>query len=76
MATPSAGSEHAALLSGSSDGTVAEEKPDLLVEQLLLQFDVGRSHKSLLALHDHLQHHPVQDRGLVLQLWRTGARHS
>lgn len=52
-----------------SDCAVPEGKPGLLVEQLLLQLNIGCSHKSLLALHRHFQHHPIQLRDVtVLQL--------
>lgn len=71
---PSCGSAGTVQLSLRSYCTVPEGKPFLLVEQLLLQFNVGRSHKSLLALHYHLQNHPVEDRNrVVLQLWMMGA---
>lgn len=59
----------ALLLSLQSAFTIPERKPDILFEQLLLQFNVGRSHKRLLALHHHLQHLPIQERDIaVLQL--------
>lgn len=72
VAAPSSGSRPTAQLCLRSDCTVPEGKPDLLVKQLLLQFDVGCSHKSLLALHYHFQHHPMQDWDIVLQLWMRG----
>lgn len=43
-----------------SECRVSQCEPSLLVEQLLVQFDVGGSDKRLLALHAHLQHHPVK----------------
>lgn len=72
VAAPSSDSRPTAQLSLRSDCTVPEGKPDLLVKQLLLQFNVGCSHKSLLALHYHFQHHPIQDWDIVLQLWMRG----
>lgn len=58
-------------LAAGSDGAVAQREPHLLVEQLLLQLDVGGSHEGLLALHHHLQDHPIQHRGVVLELQIT-----
>lgn len=56
-----------------SECTVPQGEPSLLVKQLLLQSDVGCTHKSLLALHCHFQHHPIQQWDImVLYLWIRG----
>lgn len=68
VAAPPAGSRPTAQLSLRLDCTVTERKPRLLVKQLLLKFNVGRSHKRLLALHCHFQHHPIEQYIIVLQL--------
>lgn len=73
MVGPSSGNSPTAQPSLWSDCTVPKGKPGLLVQQLLLQFNVGCSHKRLLALHCHFQHHSIQQWDVtVLQLRMRG----